>query len=113
MDMLRIFWEAARALDPSAPVDGAGARFGSPKELLKLWTNVGFDDVSVEALDVEGTYEDSEDFWRPLTRPTGPAGAYCTSLTADARHALREECRRRLGHPESSFRLGARSWAVR
>lgn len=113
MTMLRIFWETARGLDPSAPVDGARARFGSPKELLKLWTNVGFDDVSVEALDVEGTYEDFEDFWRPLTRPTGPAGAYCTSLTADARHALREECRRRLGHPESSFRLGARSWAVR
>jgi SAM-dependent methyltransferase len=113
MTMLRIFWGAARALDLSAPVDGARARFGSPDELLQLWTNAGFDDVSVEALDVEGAYEDFEDFWRPLTRPTGPAGVYCTSLTADARHALREECRRRLGYPESSFRLGARSWAVR
>ncbi|MDQ2967475.1 MAG: hypothetical protein M3R37_04050 [Actinomycetota bacterium] len=43
----------------------------------------------------------------------GPGGAYCSSLDAGGRAALREECRRQLGDPDGAFTLGATAWAVK
>lgn len=113
MTMLRVFWEAAAALDPAAPAEDMRMRFGRPGALSELWAGAGFDDVSVEPLDVEGTYDDFDSFWHPFTRGIGPAGAYCGTLLPAARDALRDECRRRLGDPQSAFPLTARAWAVR
>jgi SAM-dependent methyltransferase len=113
MEMLRTFWEAAVALDPSAPAEGAQARFGGPEDLRTLFTEAGLEDLAIEPLDVEAAYEDFDDFWRPFTGGVGPAGSYCVSLTPAAQDALREECRRRLGNKSGPFRLGARSWAAR
>ncbi|MDX6615470.1 MAG: hypothetical protein QOD60_561 [Solirubrobacterales bacterium] len=113
MEMLRAFWEAAIALNPSAPAEGARARFGVPGELRALFATAALEDVVVEPIDVEGAYEDFDDFWRPFTGGVGPAGSYCVSLTDEAQGALREECRMRLNKKSGPFRLGARSWAIR
>ena len=67
--------------------------------------------MSVEPLDVGVTYRDFDDFWEPFTAGVGPTGAYCVSLDPAAQSALREECRQRLGSPESAFELPGRSWA--
>lgn len=113
MEMLQTFWDAALSLDPSAPAEGARARFGSPEDLRDLWTDSGLDKLTTDTLDVDCTYGDFDDFWQPFTAGVGPAGGYCASLEPAARDVLREECRRRLGDPPGPFHLSARSWAIR
>ncbi len=113
MTMLGTFWEAALALDPSAPAERGRSRLGRPEELRELGISAGLEGVAVEPLDVSATYRDFDDFWDPFTAGVGPTGAYCVSLDPAAQDALREECRRRLGNPESAFELPGRAWALR
>jgi SAM-dependent methyltransferase len=113
MQMLRVFWDATRALDPDAPDEGRAMRFRSSEELEELWRRVGFDDVETGPLVVEATYADFDDFWQPLTLGVGPAGSYCTSLEPKRRKALRDELFVSLGSPVGPFPLSARAWAVR
>ena len=113
MEMLAVFWDAALTLDPAAPAEGVRMRFATPGELRGLWTDAGLRGVETGGLEVEEEYASFDDYWEPFTAGVGPAGSYCASLTADAREALRAECRRRLGDPTGRFRLRARAWAVR
>jgi SAM-dependent methyltransferase len=112
MRMLRVFWDAATALDPDAP-DEATMRFRQPGELSGLWEAVGLADVETGPLEVEVEYAGFDQYWLPFTAGIGPAGSYCASLDPDRQAALREECRARLGDPRGPFSLSARAWAVR
>jgi SAM-dependent methyltransferase len=113
MTMLRTFWDAALALDPAAPDEAGTMHFNDPNKLRELWLRVGLEAVETDALVVEASYRDFDDFWEPFTGGVGPAGAYCLSLDPDRRAALREECRRRLGDPDGAFTLSATAWAVK
>jgi SAM-dependent methyltransferase len=113
MQMLRAFWDAARALDPDAPDEGRTMRFRSSGELEELWRAVRLVDVETAPLDVQTTYSDFNDLWEPLTLGVGPAGAYCKSLEPKRRRALRDELFVRLGSRDEPFALSARAWAVR
>jgi ubiquinone/menaquinone biosynthesis C-methylase UbiE len=113
MEMLRTFWEAALALDRGAPTEAARMRYGTPEELIGLWSDTGFGQVETGSLEVAEEYESFDDYWEPFTAGVGPGGAYCVELAEDARLALRDACRRRLGEPAGPFRLQARAWAVR
>lgn len=113
MEMLRIFWDSALALDPGAPAEGKRMRFITASELNELWTDVGLTDVSTKSLEVALEYENFDDYWGPFTAGVGPGGAYWASLSTDGQAALQDECRRRLGNPEAAFQLRARAWAVR
>jgi SAM-dependent methyltransferase len=113
MEMLRVFWESALALNAEAPAEGRRMRFCDPDELRDLWIDAGLADVTTDALEVAERYESFDDYWEPFTAGVGPGGAYCASLEPDAREELREECRRRLRNPVGSFELRARAWAVR
>jgi SAM-dependent methyltransferase len=112
MTMLRVFWDAAVAIDPAAPHEGR-MPFCTTAELEELWTAVGLREVRSDALVVERTYADFGDFWEPFTLGVGPGGAYCVSLVPDRRERLRKECARRLGEPSGAFTLTARAWFVR
>ena len=113
MQMLRVFWKTARALDPGAPDEGRTMRFHRSDQLEELWGAVGFNDVETGPLVVETTYADFADFWQPLTLGVGPAGSYCKSLEPERQEALRDELFTNLGAPGGPFRLCARAWAVR
>jgi SAM-dependent methyltransferase len=113
MQMLSTFWDAALALDPSAPAEATRTRLGAPQDLQHLWSSLGISDVTVGSLDVEARYEHFDDFWLPFTLGVGPSGAYCTSLEPHGQAALRSECHRRLGRPRSQFSLRARAWAAK
>jgi ubiquinone/menaquinone biosynthesis C-methylase UbiE len=113
MKMLRTFWDAALALDPAAPDEGRVMLYTDPDSLRGLWLRAGLRDVETAPLVVEAEYADFDDYWQPFLTGTGPGGAYCVSLDAGHRAALQKECLTRLGAPQGSFTLTARSWAVR
>jgi ubiquinone/menaquinone biosynthesis C-methylase UbiE len=109
MTMLRVFWEAAAALDPERAeplMESFTMRFARPDELETLWQGAGLTSVEVAPLDVDASYDDFDDLWAPFPTGVGPAGAYTASLEAEAHSALRAEFARRLGdlqgHPNRS-----------
>jgi SAM-dependent methyltransferase len=110
MVMLREFWAAARAVDPSAPDEALTRPFGRDGEIGDLFTRAGLNEVSTGSLEVEAAYESFDDFWTPFLTNTGPAGAFIDSLDEDGRTQLREDLRSRLGSPQGPFTLPARAW---
>lgn len=110
MRMLRVFWDAARAVDPSAPDEASTVRFGRDGEIASLFREAGLREVRSGALEVEATYEGFADFWSGFLSGAGLAGSFCVSLAPGRQEVLREELRRRLGNPRGSFALTARAW---
>jgi SAM-dependent methyltransferase len=116
MRMLRIFWDAATALDDSAehnderhmPLCRAG-------ELNSLWQESGLVEVQEVPLEIVMRFSSFADFWEPFLTAQGPAGAYVARLSPKRCTALCEEVKRLL--PEEAlhgaFELRARAWAVR
>lgn len=116
MAMMRYFWDAAIALDPSAAELDEGPRFPlcQPEPLRRLWIDSGMHDVTVRAIDIRTTFVDFDDYWGPFLGGQGPAPAYVMSLGEEHRQALRDRLRERLPvGPDGSVPLTARAWAVR
>ncbi len=116
MTMLRVFWDAASALDPLAATaldEGRRMRFCRCGELGQLWRTAGIEHVEEGELLASAHYPDFDTLWRPFEAGVAPAGPYCQALDAHARTALHEECWRRLGSPTGPFYLSARAWCVR
>jgi SAM-dependent methyltransferase len=113
MEMLRLFWDAARTLDDAAPDEGRTMRYRSTEEPDELWRGAGLNDVETDYLTVETTYSGFDDLWEPFTFGVGPAGSYCAALEPARREELRERLREKAGSPNGSFTLGARACAVR
>lgn len=113
MGMLRLFWEAAAALDPAAADLDEGRRFPlcQPESLRLLWTDAGLSEVTVRPIDILTVFTDFEDYWQPFLGGQGPAPGYVASLTEKPRQALRDLLRARL--PGGAISLTARAWAVR
>jgi ubiquinone/menaquinone biosynthesis C-methylase UbiE len=113
MTLLRVFWEAAAALDPDG-VEAVDERtrmpFGRNGELRELWRQSGLAEVEEGEIVVLAEYEDFEDLWRPFTLGVGPAGRYAASLHGERQEALKAEYRRRLAVPDGAFGLSARAW---
>jgi len=110
MRMLRLFWDAALALDPDAPDEERTRPFGHDGEIAELFERAGLEDVQRGSLEVEASYEDFDDFWTPFLSTTGPAGAYADSLDEEHRARLRDELRTRVGSPDGPFTLPASAW---
>jgi len=110
MQLLRGFWEAARAVKPEAASE---TTFGTQEELDELWNAQGLEEIELAPLEVATAYSDFDEVWGSFQLGVGPAGQYLVSQDAEAREAIREEYHRRLGEPAGSFELTARSWAAR
>jgi ubiquinone/menaquinone biosynthesis C-methylase UbiE len=111
MEMLHIYWQAARELDHE--LAGESRSFGNLEELDALWRELGLEDVEAGPIEVSSDYADFDELWGTFLLGVGPAGEYVASLPADRRQELREVYRRRLGVPDRGFTLGARAWAAR
>ncbi len=113
MQMLRIFWDAALELDPTAPDEGRTMAFSSESELSALWRRHGLSEVATGAVAVTAGYTNVDDYWEPFTFGVGSGGAYCATLDAEQLRRLRDACLRRLGAPDEPFTLDARAFFVR
>ncbi len=109
MQMLRLFWDAALALDPTAPDEARTLRFGREAEIADWLVAAGFRDVTETTLDVSSTYASFEELWQGFLAGIGPAGSYCAGLVEEGRRAVREELFQRVGSPTGPFCLTARA----
>jgi len=112
MEMLRYFWDAALAIDASAPDEARTLRFGREGEVVGWLEEAGFVDVTETTLKVDSTYADFDELWAGFLHGIGPAGAYCVSLDDDDRERLRTELFERIGSPTGQLHLGARARAA-
>src|SRR5229473_1773985 len=115
MGLMRQFWDAAVALDPSAIGLEEGRRFPlcRAQPLAHLFSDTGLHDVQVRAIDVPTVFRDFDDYWTPFLGGQGPAPGYAMSLSEERRVAMREHLRATLPIEASgSLHLIARAWAV-
>lgn len=116
MQLIRRFWDAARALDPAAAALDEAVRFPicAPARLEALLAAAGLSRVEVRAVDVPTAFRDFEECWAPFLAGQGPAPAYAVSLPEDRRAALRDAFRAALPvAADGSIALVARAWAAR
>ena len=116
MELMRIFWDAAVALDPSAAALDEGSRFPlcRAEALGQVFRRAGLDGVAVAPIDIPTPFIDFDDYWQPFLGGQGPAPAYAMSLDDVARARLRERIRASLPiAADGSIALIARVWAVR
>jgi SAM-dependent methyltransferase len=116
MRMLRVFWDAAVAVDRTAePSDESHMPLCRGGELEALWKEGGLENVTERPLDIQMQFTSFADYWNPFLLGQGPAGVYVHRIDAPRRAALRAELKHRLRlHSEfAPFSLPARVWAVR
>jgi len=116
MQMLRVFWDEATALDPGiASRDEARMPLCRKGELTALWKQQGLANVQEEPLTVELAFTSFDDYWSPFLLGQGPAGAYVSSLPAERQQALEQRLRARLlgAGADRTINLQARAWAVK
>ncbi len=116
MQMMRYFWDAAIALDPSAADLDEGRRFPicRPDAMAGLFRKAGLTSIETRAIEVPTVFAGFADFWEPFLIGDAPAPGYCMSLNA----AKRERLRKRLSETlpvsaDGRIELSARAWAVR
>lgn len=115
MKMMKTFWDAAAALDPSAEGHREKhMRYSRKGELSTLWTESGLEQVRESGLTIPMSFSSFDDFFKPFLEGIGPAGSYATGLSPAGRAALREKLFELvLGTgPDQPFTLPARAWAV-
>ena len=116
MQLMRHFWDAAVALDPTALELDEGRRFPicQPDRLMDLFRQAELGTVEARAIDVPTRFRDFDDYWAPFQGGQGPAPSYAMALSPERRAVLRERLRARLlVAPDGSIQLTARAWAVR
>jgi SAM-dependent methyltransferase len=107
MEMLRHFWDAALAVDPTTPDERRTLRFGRAGEIAGLFEAARFEEIEETLLTVSATYAGFDELWSGLLAGIGPAGSYCVSLPDEQRAAVRGEFFERVGSPEGPFSLAA------
>ena len=116
MEMLRIFWDQAVALDSTADVrDERHMPFCGKGELATLWRERGLLQVEETSLTVPLVFSSFEDYWSPFLGGQGPAGSYVVSLGSEQRLHLEQRLRNRLliAGQVRLITLKARAWAVK
>jgi SAM-dependent methyltransferase len=116
MQLMRRFWDAAIALDPSAAALDEGVRFeiAQPDRLRAAFERARLHDVEVIGIEVPTVFRDFDDYWTPFLSGVAPAPSYATSLGEDEREQLRDLLDRTLPREaDGTIDLVARAWAVR
>lgn len=116
MQMLRVFWDAACALDLEARGFDEGIKFPlcHPEPLRQLFDEAGLQTIEITSLTTVTVFTGFDDFWTPFQSGQGPAPGYVSSLAPEHRERLREGVRSRLSPAaDGSIHLTARAWAAK
>ena len=116
MQAIRLFWDAAIAVDPAAADLDEATRFPlcRPAALEQLFVEAGVAGVAVTSITIPTVFKDFDDLWSPFLGGQGPAPAYAVKLPEEKRIALRERFRRTVPiDGDGSVKLSARSWVAR
>ncbi len=114
MEMLRVFWDAAVALDPAAEkLDERRLPLCRQGQLAALWKESGLRQIEETALTAPLRFASFEDYWEPFLLGQGPAGVSARGLTAAKQTALRERLRQTLRTRPGGLVFQARAWAVK
>ena len=116
MEMMRYFWDAARAIDSSTTDLDEGRRFPmcQPEPLRTLLAAAGLKEVNVEAVDIPTKFANFDEYWNPFLGGQGAAPAYAATLSEERKAQLREHLRLSLPfEPDGSIRLRARAWVAK
>ena len=116
MEMLRVFWDEAIALEPrEEKKDERHMPLCRRGELSALWKDAGLQAVTEEGLTIDTAFASFDDYWAPFLGKQGPAGAFVAALPENRREALQLRLRKRLlgDGPDHAITLHARAWAVR
>ena len=115
MEFLRVFWDAAAAIDPHAADLDEARRFPlcSPRAMAELFESVGVTAIRSSGIRIPTVFRDFDDYWRPFLGGVGPAPSFLASLTETQRSELAMESRARLrARSGESIELSAHAWAV-
>jgi len=113
---LRMFWDAAAAVDREASAYDQAQRFPlcNRDALRRLFEGGGLQQVSVCALDITTRFINFDDYWQPLLTGQGSAPSYFASRDERTRSAIRERLFDSLpANSDGVIELPARAWAVR
>jgi SAM-dependent methyltransferase len=116
MEMLRVFWDEAAALDPVAAArDEKHMPLCKKGELAAFFREAKLHAVTETALVVTLRFGSFDDYWEPFRLGQGPAGAYVAKLSSERQSLLRVRLRERLlgDGADRPIELGARAWAVK
>jgi SAM-dependent methyltransferase len=116
MEMLRVFWDEAFALDAGiAARDERNMPLCKRGELAALWRATGLQQVDEQPITIDLAFPSFDDYWSPFLGGQGPAGSYVASLPEPARVALASRLRKRLlgERQDGPIALRARAWAVK
>jgi SAM-dependent methyltransferase len=115
MQAIRLFWDAAIALDGSATSLDEAVRFPicRPAALEQLFRDAGAVDVRVTSIAVPMHFRDFTDFWSPFLGGQGPAPTFTMSLGEEERTALRERLRATIpANADGSIDLSGKAWVA-
>jgi SAM-dependent methyltransferase len=116
MEFLRLFWDAAVALDPDAAKLHEGCRFPicNPDALRRAFTAADLDAIAVDSLTIPTVFASFEEYWSSFLDSPGPAPSYVSSLSQEARQRLADRLRSEVGSAaDGSIGLQARAWTVK
>jgi SAM-dependent methyltransferase len=116
MEMLRVFWDEATALEPAlAQRDEKEMPLCKPGELTALFRDAKLEAVSETALVIRQHFSSFADYWEPFGLGQGPAGTYVAALPPERQRALRERLRTRLlgSDADRALEMRARAWAAK
>lgn len=116
VELLRVFWEEAVALDPSASHLAERHRFPMtrPKPLTEMFNQAGLSSIDVKLLEIPMVFDDFDAYWSPFLGGAGPAPAYVHSLSPEARSQLKDCLKLRITPSDDGpIRLAARAIGIR
>lgn len=116
MQMMRLFWDAARTVAPGAEALDEASRFPicTAQALEAAWKTAGLDAVQVRSIVIDTVFRDFDDFWTPFLGAQGPAPTYLASLAPVHQAAIRDALAHAVPRDAAGrIPLRARAWAVK
>jgi SAM-dependent methyltransferase len=113
---LRMFWDAARAVDSEAAAADQASRFPMCTEagLKQLFEQAKLQQIASRPLDIVTRFASFDDYWEPLLTGQGSAPNYLSSRPAEIQTRIRERLEAALPRDaHGAMELPARAWAIR